>query len=512
MFRNDDPEDGQSCWNNGLVVAAKGIGLGRVLAQMARLHADPHSLTIIINTSTAEFVKLAHLNPLQSNHLNSQQFNHLNSQHCNHLNSLQSKHLNSLQSNHPNPLQSSHPNSLQSNHPNLLQSSHPNSHLCDHLNAQQCIKYMHLVTNETPAKQRAALYMGGGVMCVTSRILIVDILNCVVPLHLLTGIIVNHAHQIHPASIDAFILRLYRQENKVGFIRAFSDEPASLASGIGTLERAMKCLMLKNLYPWPRFHQKVIDSLSATSTVKLVELRVSLSKSMKMIQAGLVECLNQCLLEIKRCNSGMDFDELNLENTFYLNFDGLLRKQLEFSRNATSARTKQIARDISTLRRLLGYLVSYDCVTFFSFLETIRAANSLNAKSVFKQDFIASPWLMVDAAHVVFEQAKRRVYKLSDPKNYKSANIVNLEEQPKWRVLLQILNEIEQDRSKILNCQSLDCDAIGLNILIMTNGERTCRQIKAIISKRSAPVAPSKFSSSGTETMLTKLFKKYQCG
>lgn len=105
--------------------------------------------------------------------------------------------------------------------------------------------------------------------------------------------------------MEAFILRLFREENKVGFVKAFSDEPSLFINGFGKLERCMKSLLLKSVYAWPRFHIHVMENIAASGTVDLIELRISLSKAMKDIQAGLVDCMNQCLLEIKRCNIGV---------------------------------------------------------------------------------------------------------------------------------------------------------------------------------------------------------------
>jgi DNA excision repair protein ERCC-4 len=52
-------------------------------------------------------------------------------------------------------------------------------------------------------------------------------------------------------------------------------------------------------------------------------------------------------------------------------------------------------------------LLSYDSVTFNSYLETIIASNS-TAKGAAKQN--QSPWLYLDAANVLFQTAKRRAY------------------------------------------------------------------------------------------------------
>lgn len=86
----------------------------------------------------------------------------------------------------------------------------------------------------------------------------------------------------------------------------------------------MKLLFLRHVYIWPRFHVQVSNelefveesvnsrSLNGTSHaeenqqqekgITLIELRVPLSRLMKEIQAGLVDCLEACIQELKRCN------------------------------------------------------------------------------------------------------------------------------------------------------------------------------------------------------------------
>jgi len=53
------------------------------------------------------------------------------------------------------------------------------------------------------------------------------------------------------------------------------------------------------------------------------------------------------------------------------------------------------------------YLLSYDAVSFHSYLETIIASNSTD-KGTAKQN--QSPWLFLDAANTLFQSAKRRAY------------------------------------------------------------------------------------------------------
>lgn len=126
--------------------------------------------------------------------------------------------------------------------------------------------WIRVMNNETPVATRCALaargracahlsrahptrrtqrYLAGGIISITSRILIVDILTNRVPAQLVTGILVNHAHSyvctagaiscertnvhrrplltvsassppsVTELSIESFILRLYREANKV---------------------------------------------------------------------------------------------------------------------------------------------------------------------------------------------------------------------------------------------------------------------------------------------------------
>lgn len=102
-------------------------------------------------------------------------------------------------------------------------------------------------------------------------------------------------------------------------------------------------------------------------------------------------------------------------------------------------------QDLKTIRKLMGYLSSYDCVTFFSFIETLIAAAS--PSTVFKSD-PSSPWLLLDAAQVAIATARKRVYKKALKGSDRGTNGMEpvLERQPKWKILLDILREIHEER------------------------------------------------------------------
>lgn len=87
------------------------------------------------------------------------------------------------------------------------------------------------VTNEVSAAGRIDLYRSKPCLFVTTRILVVDMLNARIQGQHIAGMVILNAQRVTEASGEAFAVRLYRMANKNGFIRAFSDQPTSFASG-----------------------------------------------------------------------------------------------------------------------------------------------------------------------------------------------------------------------------------------------------------------------------------------
>ncbi|KAH6575624.1 hypothetical protein BASA60_004927 [Batrachochytrium salamandrivorans] len=414
--------------NDGLVIMARGLGYERMVSAIVQIHTDPHTLMLLLNVSAGEYQRLRQT---------------------------------------------------------VCDAAVELGVLAGTTDGRIRPDMLYSINNETTAAKRAELYLAGGVFCITSQILVLDILNKVLPVQLVTGIVVANAHCVRDISTEAFILRLYRDENKVGFIRAFSDNPEAFVGGFATLERTMKVMYLRSVYLWPRFHVMVKESLDQDDTVRLVELRVPMTRQMKEIQVAVLDCLHECLLEVKRLNPSLESTEFKLENALFKSFDVTIRIQLDPIWHRVSSKTKQLVGDLRVLRQLLTYLASYDAVTFYSFLETIMAANAAATTSIYKHGATESPWLLLDAAHTVF-----------------SAD-----------VLKEILGEREAEGSK------------G-NVLVMVAGDRACRQVQVIVDHMEpAASAMNKkamsgssgrrmgsmpvFSSAGSEMLMHRFLGKY---
>jgi DNA excision repair protein ERCC-4 len=329
-------------------------------------------------------------------------------------------------------------------------------------------------TDFTSVAAREKMYAHGGIFSITSRILVVDLLTNLLDPETITGLVVLHADRIVATSLEAFILRIYRQKNKVGFLKAFSDNPDPFTTGFSPLATMMRNMFLRKASLWPRFHMTVAKSLEGKKKAEVIELEVPMTDAMKDIQGAVMECVEVSIHELKKGNTGLEMDDWNLDSALLKNFDVMVRRQLDPNWHRVSWKTKQIVNDLTVLRGMLQSIVSLDAVAFLQNLDTIHAAHSPPPGSTRQSQ---SPWLFLDAAQTIFDTAKKRVYtgkqKVDAETNIDSLRPV-LEELPKWSVLAEVLDEIDRD----LYFESLPRDDSNGTILIMCSDTNTCRQLR----------------------------------
>jgi DNA excision repair protein ERCC-4 len=324
---------------------------------------------------------------------------------------------------------------------------------------------------------REKMYAQGGIFSITSRILIVDLLTSLLNPETITGIIVLHSDRIVATSLEAFILRVYRQRNKDGFLKAFSDNPEPFTNGFLPLATMMRNLFLRKVSLWPRFQVTIAKSLEGKKKAEVIELEVPMSDSMRDIQNAIMECVEVSIKELKKANAGLEMDDWNMDSALHKSFDIIVRRQLDPVWHRVSWKTKQIVNDLTVLRGILHTLLTYDAVSFNRHLDTILAAHSPPPGSTRQNQ---SPWLFLDAAHTIFDTAKRRVYtgkaKGEVVGNNESLDALHpvLEEQPKWALLAEVLEEIDRD----LYFNPTFKDDSNSTTLIMCTDTATCRQLK----------------------------------
>lgn len=333
-------------------------------------------------------------------------------------------------------------------------------------------------TDKATVAAREKLYAEGGIVSVTSRILIVDLLSKLLDPETVTGMIVLHAEKVSATSSEAFIVRVFREHNKIGFLKAFSDAPEPLTSSYAPLASLMRNLFLRKPSLWPRFHVSIAQSLEGRKKADVIELEVPMTEAMQTIQTAVMECVEASIGELKKANSGLEMDDWTLDSALHQNFDAMVRRQLDPVWHRVSYRTKQIAGDLTVLRSILHTLLSYDSVSLLKYLDTVLATHSPPPGSTRQNQ---SPWLFLDAASTIFATAKARVYsgKAEDDGPLPTSKLPDsltpvLEEQPKWAVLAEILEEIEVDSYLNPTVRDDSSDAV----LIMCNDQSTCRQVR----------------------------------
>lgn len=267
--------------------------------------------------------------------------------------------------------------------------------------------------------------------------------------------------------------------NKAGFLKAFSDNPEPFTTGFAPLASMMRNLFLRKPSLWPRFHVTVAKSLEGRKKAEVIELEVPMTDGMRDIQNAILECVEVSIGELRKADTGLELDDWTLDSALHKSFDVIVRRQLDPIWHRVSYRTRQIVNDLSVLRSILHALLTYDAVSFNKYLDTILAAHQPPPGSNRQNQ---SPWLFLDAANTIFETAKRRVYagKPIDGAVPEATGTLPaslrpvLEEQPKWALLADILEEIERDA--YFNPGIRD-DSNG-TILIMCSDQGTCRQLR----------------------------------
>ncbi|CCH41060.1 DNA excision repair protein [Wickerhamomyces ciferrii] len=338
-------------------------------------------------------------------------------------------------------------------------------------------------SDQYTADKRQKLYQSGGIMSVTSRIFIVDMLSGIVNPSKITGIVVMHAERVNDLSNESFIVHMYRQQNKWGFIKALTDSAEDFSTGFSPLHRKLKDLRLKKILLWPRFHIEVSSSLMNKDTKSVTEINVMMTESMKHIQTGLLGCLKKCIEELKRKNPTLAIDYWNIENALDPNFLGVIHMILDPNWHRISFDSKQLVKDIKLLKHLLKCLISYDAVDFYEVIQLVLEANK---PSVDKRNS-ESPWLMADESQAVISYAKKRVYENDE---------YVLEENPKWEQLAILLDDIVIERAHNPHKDG--------PVLIMCSDSKVCFQLKRFLSTMKESKTGSR-SYSGRKVMVDKL-------
>lgn len=172
------------------------------------------------------------------------------------------------------------------------------------------------------------------------------------------GLLIHHAEEIKEAGVPAFIVRVYRERNKIGFVKAFTENAAKLSTGFRSLERLLKVLYLRKVFLYPRFHEVVQKSLQNASP-NVIEIEEPLTELMQVIQDCILLAMESCLKELKACTKGLDASNFSVKQALMKAMDIAIRRQLDPIWHTLSGKTKQLVEDLQMLRKVNGALNEY---------------------------------------------------------------------------------------------------------------------------------------------------------
>ncbi|XP_045533645.1 DNA repair endonuclease XPF isoform X1 [Pieris brassicae] len=307
--------------------------------------------------------------------------------------------------------------------------------------------------------EREKAYLEGGLFLASTRILVVDLLKNRVPVKHITGIIVLRAHTVLESCQEAFVLRLFRQNNKTGFIKAFSNSPISFTFGYNHVEKVMRALFVTELFLWPRFHGNIIKCLKSRQA-QVEELHVPLTSNMNNIQSCLLDIMNYTVKQLKSINKNINMQEITTENCITKKFHKILQSQLDCVWHQLSTRTKEYIQDLKILRTMIINLIHDDAVSFYALVSKYRTPEYAQ---------VNSGWILLDSAEHLFRLARGRVYN--------SKNEFDPELAPKWQCLSDLLiKEIPDEvkkKNELLN---------STKVLILCLDNKTCSQLNHFLT------------------------------
>ncbi|XBW36461.1 hypothetical protein QEN19_002039 [Hanseniaspora menglaensis] len=343
----------------------------------------------------------------------------------------------------------------------------------------------------------------GGIISVSSRVLIVDILNNIIDLNSVTGLLILNSDALieQPFNNIVFIIDYYKKKNHWGFVKCVSENVNNFTNIEQPLRTCSKNFYIERFLIYPRFHETIMNDLNFTGPEgdgsSLIEVKIQPTELMLTLQHSLSDLLNKCINElIVSVKNLKNFDpSLNFINDFqeektiliqtrhhsdnldpelkekiknsvklnYLNdnFIKYLNMKLEPFGHLLSRTSRNLLKDINQLRSFIFQIYSSDAVQFYRILKQVMDLHKDNQQQ--------SLWLVTQEANTIISTAKKRILGIE---NSNSKSAFNLELQPKWIQLKKIIKECQEE--KLLKNDDSP-------ILIMCQHDSTLNQVEKVV-------------------------------
>lgn len=350
------------------------------------------------------------------------------------------------------------------------------------------------------------MYYSGGIVSISSRVLMVDILNSIINLNKVTGFLIMNSDTLveQPFNNIVFIIDYYRKKNNWGFVKCISENVNNFSSIEQPLRTCSKNFHIDKFLIYPRFHETIMSDLNSINLTddssSLIEIKIQPTGLMLTLQHSLSDLLNKCINELivsikglKKLDPSLNFindfqeektiliqtrhhsDNLDpelknkIKNSIKLNylndnFIKYLNMKLEPFGHLLSQTSKNLLKDINQLRSFIFQIYTTDSIQFYRNLKLVMDLHKTNQQIAL--------WVVTQEATTIITTAKKRIVGLDESNN---KNHYALELQPKWIQLRKIISECQED--KMLNNKNSP-------ILIMCLQDSTIRQLRKVIMNK----------------------------
>uniref|UniRef100_A0A9J2P8B8 CRAL-TRIO domain-containing protein n=1 Tax=Ascaris lumbricoides TaxID=6252 RepID=A0A9J2P8B8_ASCLU len=302
-----------------------------------------------------------------------------------------------------------------------------------------------VINADVSIKDREALYMEGGVHFITSRILMVDLLQGRVPFKNVAGIVVHRAHH---------------------------DQPSALNS-MGSLQRLVNRLYIRRVRLVPRFDVDVKRVLDLYPP-RLIEVTCELPHPMRKVQSALVDIIRTCIKELKQCASVLDTsaeDESTHPSAGLI--PSMLEVQLKAAQFSITDKQQRLLTDLKHLRTLLYQAEELEPATLYHTLSMLRSDKDQVANN--------SGWLFTQTSSKLFAEAEA-MCKVKVDGDYTLLEVILLQMyvpnisvlKPSTVPIKMMTNENVSDGSSVQHSP-------GSPILLLADSSEVCRQLRNLI-------------------------------
>ena len=157
-----------------------------------------------------------------------------------------------------------------------------------------------VIRSDVLQADRSRFYAAGGCFLISTQIILADLLQKKVDASRIAGFLVLNAHRVTESSNEAFVIRIFKQENKFGFVKAFSDAPETLASGFMKVDRLCKNLFVRRLFLYPRFKDTVEKCLDPLPPEVIEFIQPLMSSSLTVSRFSLTVIHSTELLVVRK--------------------------------------------------------------------------------------------------------------------------------------------------------------------------------------------------------------------